>query len=164
MNRNHLRTVFVSVIALALFAASAGTAIGQGELIGQRGGLTTPTAPSTGTTTTPTLPPSLHLPDNVESSLLKGLNSSGTALRPGMGWLVSDLTHQGIHGRELTDVIHQLKPYKQRGVLTFPQVTQQGSSTHGGLTRPPLNGGTFSNGSFSGGGGGSFGKGFGKKK
>src|SRR5207249_4570702 len=65
--------------------------------------------------------PSLNLPPAATGSLLNGLNASGTALRPGMGWLVSDLTHQGIHGQQLADVIHQLKPYKQRGVLTFPQ-------------------------------------------
>jgi hypothetical protein len=134
---------------LALFAASAGSALGQ------NGG--------------PALPPSVNLPDNVESSLLKGLNASGTALRPGMGWLVSDLAQQGVHGQHLADVIHQLKPYRQRGVLTFPQVTQQGPTglgnpSHGGLTRPPLNGGTISSGSFSGSGGGSFGGTHGKKK
>jgi len=103
-----------------LFAGLCASARGQADLIGSRGGLTTPTVP-----TTPVLPPTLNLPPDATSSLLNGLNSSGTALRPGMGWLVSDLSHQGFQGPQLADMIHQLKPYKQRGVLTFPQPTQQ---------------------------------------
>jgi hypothetical protein len=103
-----------------LFAGLCASARGQADLIGSRGGLTTPTVPPT-----PVLPPTLNLPPDVTSSLLNGLNSSGTALRPGMGWLVSDLSHQGFQGPQLADIIHQLKPYKQRGVLTFPQTVQQ---------------------------------------
>ncbi len=164
--RHYFRTMLVPMAAFTVLVALAGTARGQGELIGQRGGATTPAPVLPTTGTTPTLPPSLNLPPNVESSLLKGLNSSGTALRPGMGWLVSDMAHQGIHGQQLADVIHQLKPYKQRGVLTFPQVTQQGGNNPTGLTRLPHNGGTIPSGSFGGGGGGFGGGkgGFGKKR
>ena len=110
-----------ALVGLALFVALAGTARGQADLIGARGGLTAPALPTV--PTTPVLPPTLNLPPAATSSLLNGLNASGTALRPGMGWLVSDLTHQGIRGPQLADVIHQLKPYKQQGVLTFPQTT-----------------------------------------
>jgi hypothetical protein len=105
-----------AVLGLAWLVALTGPAHGQSDLIGSRGGLTVPTVP-----TLPVLPPTLNLPPAATTSLLNGLNASGTALRPGMGWLVSDLTHQGIHGPQLADVIHQLKPYKQQGVLTFPQ-------------------------------------------
>ena len=105
---------------LIQFVGLPGTAYGQADLIGSRGGLTAPLAP-----TVPVLPPTLNLPPLATNSLLNGLNASGTALRPGMGWFVSDLTHQGIHGRQLADIIHQLKPYKQQGVLTFPQIVPQ---------------------------------------
>jgi hypothetical protein len=77
-----------------------------------------------GTAAAPTLPSNLHLPPQATSSLTNGLNSSGTATRHGMGWIVSDMTHQGVHGQQLSDAIHQLKPYKQQGVLTFPQSGQ----------------------------------------
>ena len=109
-----------SVIACTLFLFLNSPLLAQSE-IGSRGGQT---APAPTVTPTPVLPPSLTLPPSAASSLLQGLNSSGAAMRPGMGWLVSDLTHQGIRGRELADIIHQLKPYKQRGVLTFPQNQQ----------------------------------------
>ena len=111
-----------AVVAIALLAVWPGTARGQAGVIGSRGGQTTPTvAPTPAVPGTPVLPSSLNLPPAATSSLLNGLNASGTALRPGMGWLVSDLTHQGVTGRQLADVIHQLKPYKQQGVLSFPQ-------------------------------------------
>src|SRR5262245_63774584 len=145
-------------LAVALSVGLPSSARGQGDLVGSRGGLTAPAIPTA--PTQPLLPPTLNLPPAATSSLLNGLNASGTALRPGMGWLVSDLTHQGIHGPQLADVIHQLKPYKQRGVLTFPQVTQQGGTAPSGLTRPPQNGGTFpQHGGSQGGFGGGFGKG-----
>lgn len=107
------------IAGFALCAGPLDQAWGQGDLIGKRGGQVAPTP-----TTPPVLPSTLNLPSGATSSLVNGLNSSGTAVRHGMGWLVSDLTHQGIHGQQLSDVIHQLKPYKQRGVLTFPQNTQ----------------------------------------
>jgi hypothetical protein len=118
---------------ILFFAGLCASAHGQADLIGSRGGLTTPTVP-----TTPVLPPTLNLPPDVTSRLLNGLNSSGTALRPGMGWLVSDLSHQGFQGPQLADIIHQLKPYKQRGVLTFPQTVQQPvtSPTTSPIVRP----------------------------
>ncbi|HEY1377288.1 MAG TPA: hypothetical protein VGF55_10865 [Gemmataceae bacterium] len=112
-----------AVVGLALFFGLSAAAFGQADLIGARGGQTVPPPPTL--PTTPVLPPTLNLPPQATSSLLNGLNASGTALRPGMGWLVSDLTHQDIHGQQLADVIHQLKPYKQQGVLTFPQNTSQ---------------------------------------
>ena len=118
-----IRTVGVAVVCAAALLLFPTLVYGQGDLIGQRGGLTTPTlptAPALGSTT-PVLPSNLNLPPIVQSNLLNGLNSSGTALRPGMGWLVSQMTHEGIHGQQLADIIHQLKPYKQRGILTFPQ-------------------------------------------
>lgn len=93
-----------------------GTSI-QGGVAPIGSGLTAPTT----TPTLPTLPSTLNLPEGAKTSLLNGLNSSGTATRHGMGWIVSDMTHQGIKGQQLADAIHQLKPYKQRGVLTFPQ-------------------------------------------
>jgi hypothetical protein len=116
-----------ALVGLALFSGSSSTACGQGGLIGSRGGLTAPTAPTV--PTQPVLPPTLNLPPVATNSLLNGLNASGTALRPGMGWLVSDLTHQGIHGQQLADIIHQLKPYKQQGTLTFPQNTPATGTT-----------------------------------
>jgi hypothetical protein len=118
-----VRTVGVSVVCVAALLLFPTRGFGQGELIGQRGGQTTPTLPSAPAigSTAPVLPSNLNLPPVVQNNLLNGLNSSGTALRPGMGWLVSQMTHEGIHGQQLADIIHQLKPYKQRGVLTFPQ-------------------------------------------
>src|SRR5262245_2128146 len=98
-----LPRTLVDLCGLAVFAGTCGDARGQVELIGARGGSTLPTVP--------VLPPDLVLPDEVASSLLNGLNSSGTALRPGMGWLVNDVARQGFVGRELSDIIHQLKPY-----------------------------------------------------
>lgn len=120
-------TTFLRIAgAVVGLAVLCGTASGQVDLIGSRGSQTAPSIPpATTVPTPPVLPDTLNLPPEATSSLLKGLNASGTALRPGMGWLVRDLTHQGIHGRQLADIIHQLKPYKQRGVLTFPQDTPQ---------------------------------------
>ena len=120
----HLRFVG-ALVGLALFAGATATAYGQGGLIGSRGGLLGPTTP-----TTPVLPSTLNLPPLATSSLLDGLNAGGTALRPGMGWLTSDLTHEGIQGQQLSDVIHQLHPYMQQGRLTFPQ-NAQGSNFQG---------------------------------
>jgi hypothetical protein len=115
-----IRTALVAGAALlALLALLSGTARGQAGLIGSQGGVTVPVVP----TTVPVLPPGLNLPPQVASSLVNGLDASGTALRPGMGWLVNDAAQQGVQGQQLADVIHQLKPYKQRGVLTFPQNT-----------------------------------------
>ena len=112
--------------------------------------------PTVAGSTTPVLPSNLNLPAGVQSSLLKGLDSSGTATRHGKGWIVSDAAHQGVHGQELADVIHQLKPYKQQGVLTFPQnggqqIFQQPQFQNGG------EGGRFP--SFGGGRGHGHGKG-----
>jgi hypothetical protein len=131
-----------ALIVLTSFAVSLDTVHGQAGGIGARGGQTGPSVPITTSPvtsiapTTPVLPSNLNLSPQVTSSLLKGLDQSGAALRPGMGWLVSDLNHQGIHGRELSDVIHQLKPYREQGRLTFPQETgkvaptpQQGSGS-----------------------------------
>lgn len=112
-----------------------------------------------GATTQPVLPSTLNLPPGVQSSLLKGLDSSGTATRHGMGWIVSDAAHQGIHGQQLADVIHQLKPYKERGVLTFPQ---NGTTQTGGqqiFQQPQRNFGGEGGRGFGGGG-----KGHGKGK
>jgi hypothetical protein len=120
--------------ALALLALMSGTARGQAGLIGSQGGLTGPAA-LTGTTV-PVLPPGLNLPPQVANSLVNGLDASGTALRPGMGWLVGDATQQGVQGPQLADVIHQLKPYKQRGVLTFPQNTVPQNAVPPGGTVP----------------------------
>ena len=120
--RNRSSYFVGAVVAMAMLVVSPGMAHGQAGAIGARGGQTVPTVSPTPTLpSTPVLPSSLNLPAEATSSLLKGLDASGTALRPGMGWLVSDLTHQGITGRQLADIIHQLKPYKQHGVLTFPQ-------------------------------------------
>jgi hypothetical protein len=105
-----------ALLGLAAFMLCPSSAYGQADLIGSRGGLTAPTPISP-----PVLPPNLNLPPLATDSLLNGLNASGSALRPGMGWLVSDLAQQGIRGPQLADIIQQLKPYKQRGVLTFPQ-------------------------------------------
>jgi hypothetical protein len=102
-----------------LFGGLSGTACGQGGLIGSRGGLISPSGPTL--PTSPVLPSTLNLPAEATNSLLNGLNAGGTALRPGMGWLTSDLTHQGIQGQQLADIIHQLHPYQQDGRLTFPQ-------------------------------------------
>ena len=104
---------------LAWLVLLSGTARGQAGLIGSQGGLTAPVVP----TTAPVLPPGLNLPPQVANSLVNGLDAGGTALRPGMGWLVSDAAQQGVQGPQLADVIHQLKPYQQRGVLSFPQST-----------------------------------------
>ena len=107
---------------LASLALLYGTARGQAGLIGSQGGLTAPVVPTTlPGLTPPVLPPGLNLPPGVANSLVNGLDASGTALRPGMGWLVSNATQQGVQGPQLADVIRQLKPYQQRGVLTFPQ-------------------------------------------
>jgi hypothetical protein len=114
--------------ALALLVLLSGTARGQAGLIGSQGGLTG--------TTVPVLPPGLNLPPQVANSLVNGLDASGTALRPGMGWLVSDATQQGVHGPQLADVIHQLKPYNQRGTLTFPQNTVPQNTVPPGGTVP----------------------------
>ena len=109
---------------LALLALLSGTAHGQAGLIGSQGGLAAPVTPTTlPGVTPPVLPPGLNLSPQVANSLVNGLDASGTALRPGMGWLVSDAAHQGVQGPQLADLIHQLKPYQQRGVLTFPQNT-----------------------------------------
>lgn len=117
-----------TLAALIQFVGLSAAAYGQADLIGSRGGLLAPLAPTV--PTVPVLPPTLNLPPVATNSLLNGLNASGTALRPGMGWFVSDMTHQGIHGQQLADIIHQLKPYKQQGVLTFPQnVPQPGVPT-----------------------------------
>ena len=137
----------VVMIATLLLAGLAGQAFGQGELIGSKPAVPAPPAPGT-TPTTPmlTLPTNLQtLPTGVQSSLLKGLDSSGTAVRHGMGWIVSDMAHQGIHGRELSDIIHQLHAYKHRGVLQFPQETTtinpvstaRFTSSHKGLCPQP---------------------------
>ncbi len=118
-----------ALIVLTSLAVCLETVHGQAGGIGARGSQTGPsvpitTAPVTSVVpTSPVLPSNLNLSPQVTSSLLKGLDQSGNALRPGMGWLVSDLNHQGIHGRELSDVIHQLKPYREQGRLTFPQDT-----------------------------------------
>jgi hypothetical protein len=109
----------IALFGIAICALWPSAARAQADLIGSRGGLTAP--PIAAPMTAPILPSSLNLPPAATSSLLNGLNASGAALRPGMGWLVSDMTQQGIRGQQLADVIHQLKPYKQRGVLTFPQ-------------------------------------------
>src|SRR5262245_48078990 len=87
----------------------------------QRGVVRTGSGLMAPTSSLPTLPSTLNLPQGATTSLLNGLNSSGTATRHGMGWIVSDMAHQGIHGQQPSDAIHQLKPYMQRGVLTFPQ-------------------------------------------
>jgi hypothetical protein len=146
-----LHRILILAAGLALFAGLCGTARGQGNWIGARGGQTAPTAPPATAVPTvpatpiqPVLPSTLNLPPEATSSLLNGLNSSGTALRPGMGWLVSDLNRQGIRGRQLADVIRQLKPYKQRGVLTFPQNPQSSASPPPGP--PPLSQPTTSSG------------------
>jgi hypothetical protein len=121
-------------LTVALFAGSSATAHGQifNRLIGSRFGMSPPTAPTNpAAPASPVLPPSLNLPPQATGSLLSGLNAGGTALRPGNGWLVSDLTHQGIQGQQLAGVNHQLQPYKQNGVLTFPQ------STTAGVQHPP---------------------------
>jgi hypothetical protein len=122
---HHTQTYLRSTARLALVltagAVFPAAAFGQADLIGARGGLPVPTVP--GVSTTPLLPPGLNLPPVATNSLLNGLNASGTALRPGMGWLVSGMTQQGVRGQQLADIINQLKPYKQRGVLTFPQAT-----------------------------------------
>src|SRR5206468_3994021 len=107
-----------AILGLILFVGLSGAVCGQADLIGARGGQSASSASAVATT--PALPSTLNLPPQATSSLLNGLNASGTALRPGMGWLVSDLTHQGIHGPQLADIIHQLKPYKQQGILSFP--------------------------------------------
>ena len=108
-----LRPHFLARVALtaALFAGASATAHGQLlNRLGARLGISPPTNPTTPTApaapTTPVLPPTLNLPPQATSSLLSGLNSSGTALRPGNGWLASDLTHQGILGKQLADAIH----------------------------------------------------------
>src|SRR5947209_985509 len=84
-------------VALASLAVVLETAQGQAGGIGARGGQTGPMVPVTSLPstlpTTPVLPSNLKLPPEATSSLLKGLDQSGTALRPGMGWLVSDMTH-----------------------------------------------------------------------
>src|SRR5262245_1413134 len=116
MNAFERRTIIGPILGLALCALLPAAAPAQADLIGSRGGALAPTP-----ITPPILPPSLNLPPAATSSLLNGLSASGAALRPGMGWLVSDMTQQGIRGPQLADIIHQLKPYKQRGVLTFPQ-------------------------------------------
>jgi len=127
LRASHLAAAF---IVLTSFAVCLETVHGQaGGIIGSRGSQTGPSVPITTAPvtsvlpTTPVLPSNLNLSPQVTSSLLKGLDQSGNALRPGMGWLVSDLNHQGIKGRELSDVIHQLKPYREQGRLTFPQDT-----------------------------------------
>jgi hypothetical protein len=117
--RINLSRVTGTLFGYTICALVPSPANAQADIVGSRGGLTA--SPIAAPATPPILPPSLNLPPAATSSLLNGLNSSGAALRPGMGWLVSDMTHQGIHGQQLADVIHQLKPYKQRGVLTFPQ-------------------------------------------
>src|ERR1700704_1520826 len=96
-----LSHVVGAIIVLASLAVVLETAQGQAGGIGARGGQTGPVIPVTsGVPTTPVLPSNLNLPPAATSSLLKGLDQSGTALRPGMGWLVSDLNQQGIKGRE----------------------------------------------------------------
>src|SRR2546421_6487557 len=111
-----------TVIVLTSFAVVLETVQGQAGGIGGRGSQTGPAVPvNSGLPTTPVLPSSVNLPPTATSSLLKGLDQSGTALRPGMGWLVRDVNHQGVKGRELADVIHQLKPYRENGRVTFPQ-------------------------------------------
>jgi hypothetical protein len=114
-----------------------------------------------GAVTQPILPSTLNLPPGVQNSLLQGLDASGTATRHGMGWLVSDAAHQGIHGQQLADVIHQLKPYKERGVLMFPQngspqIFQQPQRPFGGEGGREFEGGR----GFGGEGGRGFGGGF----
>ena len=108
----HCSSYFVgAVVAMAVLVVSPGKAHGQAGAIGARGGQTVPTVSTTPTLpSTPVLPSSLNLPTEATSSLLKGLDASGTALRPGMGWLVSDLTHQGITGRQLADILMPLRP------------------------------------------------------
>lgn len=120
-----LRPALVAGTALlASLALLSGTARGQAGLIGSQGGLTAPVTPTTlPGVTPPVLPPGLNLLPQVANSLVNGLDASGTALRPGMGWLVSDAARQGVQGPQLADIIHQLKPYQQRGVLVFPQNT-----------------------------------------
>ena len=133
MNLNlaiHPRRLVVILGAAALLALPA-IARGQGDLIGQRGGQTTPTVPAVTTPTTPpVLPSTLSLPPTATNSLLNGLNASGTATRHGMGWIVSDMAHQGIHGQQLSDAIHQLKPFMHQGVLQFPQSGQTVTQPH----------------------------------
>jgi hypothetical protein len=123
--RIRLGSLMVSlVVALALIALCASAARGQAGGIGARGSGVAPSAPAPTTTpaaTTPVLPSTLKLPPEATSSLVRGLDASGTALRPGNGWVVRDLTHQGINGQELSDVIHQLKPHRERGRLSFSQ-------------------------------------------
>jgi len=164
-HRQTLRLALAISGGVAMFAVVCGPAFGQADGIGARGGLTAPIASALPTPTLPTLPAGLNLPPQAASSLLNGLNASGTALRPGMGWFVSDMTHQGFHGRQLADMIHQLKPYKQRGVLNFPQNQQPTGGLLGGQPlrqqwSPPWSGGGKG---FGGGNGNGGGKGGGKK-
>jgi hypothetical protein len=144
MNAN-LRHLAAAGLAVAAFAGFTGTAHGQifRQLV-QRAGLfqqPAPVAPLSGAPLPssvlnlpqpPVLPPGLNLTPQATNSLLNGLNANGTALRPGNGWLVNDLTHQGVQGQQLANTIHQLQPYKQNGVLTFPQ-----NATNPG-TQPPF--------------------------
>src|SRR5205823_5501879 len=98
--------VIGAVLMLITLAIVLETAQGQAGGIGVRGGQTGPAIPvNSGVPTTPVLPSNLNLSPEATSSLLKGLDQSGTALRPGMGWLARDLTHQGVKGRELADVM-----------------------------------------------------------
>jgi hypothetical protein len=138
-----------ALIVLTSLAVCLETVRGQAAGIGARGGQTGPAVPVTTlpatslVPTTPVLPSNLNLSPQVTSSLLKGLDQSGTALRPGMGWLVSDLNHQGIHGRELSDVIHQLKPYREQGRLTFPQDVTGKVTPQPGTPQPQQGPGLF---------------------
>ena len=130
------RRLLAALVGLTLFGGMSDAAFGQGGLIGSRGGLISPSGPAL--PTQPVLPPVLNLPPAATNSLLSGLNASGDALRPGMGWLTSDLTHQGIQGQQLSDIINQLHAYQQQGRLTFPQ-NSQGNNTQGqfpGFSQP----------------------------
>ena len=68
--------------ALIQFVGLSAAAYGQADLIGARGGLLAPLAPTVHTV--PVLPPTLGLPPLATNSLFNGLNAGGSALRRGM--------------------------------------------------------------------------------
>ncbi|MFL5340556.1 MAG: hypothetical protein ACJ8F7_10440 [Gemmataceae bacterium] len=82
----------------------------------------------------------LSNPTSGGSNVLNGLNSSGTATRHGLGGTVSDMTHQGVHGQQLSGAIHQLQPLKEKGVLQGNQ-----PAVHPNLPFQPGNGGIMQN-------------------
>src|SRR3989475_4900878 len=110
-----------TVLVLVALAVVVETATGQAGGIGARGSQTVTTVPVTsGVPTTPAIPSNVNLTPAATNSLAKGLDQSGTALRPGMGWLVRDVNRRGVKGREVADVIHELKPYRAQGRITMP--------------------------------------------